>query len=295
MDPTLRTKTMAALKAQISTFSPQLRLAAKYVIDHPADFGLDPIRTTARKAQVSTYTLVNLAKKLDFPGYEELRHPFRHALISSVKGQENPDWIRDLRGQGAQATVFANAAENAISIVANSLEKQQLAQLEAAVDMLLAADTVYLTAVRSSYAMAYCLHYVGRMALPTLQLIPRHRNSAIDDLNDAKPGDVLIAITVTPYSRETIEACTFAKKKGVKLLLITDSEIVAPHLKPEHTLVASVFSTHNFGCFSGMMAVIEVLIALLMHRGGQGAKDRIESYEKLRIENNAYWVAQKKH
>ncbi len=57
----------------------------------------------------------------------------------------------------------------------------------------------------STIRVAYYLHYVGRMALPTLQLIPRHRNSAIDDLNDAKEGDVLIAITVTPYSSINIQ------------------------------------------------------------------------------------------
>ncbi len=82
--------------------------------------------------------------------------------------------------------------------------------------MLLDAHNVYLTAVRASYAMAYYFHYVGgRMALPSLQLIPRHMNSAIDELNYAGPGDVMIAISFTPpYSRETIEACKFARNRG---------------------------------------------------------------------------------
>ncbi len=295
MDPTLKTKTTAALKEGILEFSPQMKTAAKYVIDYPSDFGLDSIRETARKAHVSTYTLVNMAKNLGFESFEAFRQPFRHALVASAALETDPDWIASVRAQSEFGQIYADAAKNALSIVTHSLERQQLAELEDIAEMLISANAVYLTAVRSSYAVAYYLHYVGRMALPTLQLIPRHRNSAIDDLNDAEEGDVLIAITVTPYSRETIEACAFAKKKGVKLLLITDSEVVSPELAPEHTLVASVLTTHNFGCFSGMMAVIELLMAFLMKRGGREARDRIRSYEKLRIENNAYWVAQKKH
>jgi len=295
MDPTLKTKTTAALKEGILEFSPQMKTAAKYVIDYPSDFGLDSIRETARKAQVSTYTLVNMAKTLGFESYESFRQPYRHALVASAALQTDPDWIASNRETSEFGQIYADAAKNALSIVTHSLERQQLEDLEDIAEMLISANAVYLTAVRSSYAAAYYLHYVGRMALPTLQLIPRHRNSAIDDLNDAKEGDVLIAITVTPYSRETIEACAFAKKKGVKLLLITDSEVVSPELKPEHTLVASVLTTHNFGCFSGMMALIELLMAFLMKRGGSAARERIKSYEKLRIENNAYWVAQKKH
>ncbi len=295
MDPTLKANTIAALKTGISEFTPQMRTAAKYVVDQPSSFGLDSIRETARKAKVSTYTLVNMAKNLGFPSYEAFRQPFRHALVSGAGGQSDPGWVGKMRGQSEFGTVYADAAKNTLNIVTNSMERQQPEILEAIADMLVAADTVYLTAVRSSYAVAYYLHYVGRMALPSLQLIPRHHNSAIDDLNDAKPGDVLIAITVTPYSRETIEACAFAKKKGVSLLLITDSEVVSPDLAPEHTLVASVLSTHHFGCFSGMMAVVELLIASLMNRGGARARSRIKSYEDLRIAHNAYWVSQKKH
>ena len=295
MDPTLKTRTVSNLKLQISGFAPQMRKAAKYVLDHPTDFGLDPIRDTARKAGVSTYTLVNMAKMLGFDGYEALRGPFRHALVAAGQASDAPDWLGEMRQQGAMGQTFAQAADNGLSIVKRSLERQDLDEVAHAVDVLLKAETVYVTAVRASYAMAYYLHYVGRMALPSMELIPRHMNSALDDLNDAKPGDVLIAITVTPYSRETIEACRFAAGKGVKLVFITDSEVVTSDLSPDATLVTSVVSTHNFGCFSGMMALIETLIALLMQRGGDAAAARINSYGALRLENNAYWDGQKKH
>lgn len=294
MDPTLRTRTTTALKDAIPQFSPQMKTAAKYVVDHPSAFGLDSIRETARKAEVSTYTFVKMAKTLGFDSYESFRQPFRHALVSAPGQQSDPEWLANARGRSELGPVFADAAKNAISIVTGSLERQQFDEMETIVDMLISAQNVYLTAIRSTYAVAYYLHYVGRMALPSLQLIPRHHNSAIDDLIDARPGDVLIAITVTPYSRETIEACAFARKKGVKLLLITDSEVVSPELAPEHTLVASVLSTHHFGCFSGMIAVVELLLSMLMNRGGVPARERIKSYERLRIENNAYWVSQKK-
>lgn len=295
MDPTLRTKIVTALKEKLPELSPQMRLAAKYIVDHQSEFGLDPIRDTARKASISTYTFVNIAKNLGLSGFEELRQPFRHALVAGPQPQAGPKWLDEVRERGPIGAVYADAAKNALSIVTRSLERQRPEDLEDIVETLVSARNVYLTAVRSSYAMAYYLHYVGRMALPTLELIPRHMNSAIDDLNDAQTGDVLIAITVTPYSRETIEACKFAQNKGVKLLIISDSEVVSPDLAPQHNLVASVLSSHDFGCFAGMLAVIETLLALLMHRCGKAAQTRIKSYEQLRIENNAYWVAQKKH
>lgn len=295
MDPTLKNKTISELKATLPDLSPRLKSVAKYIVDNQSDFGLDPIRETARKAGVSTYTLVRMAERMGFASYDEMREPFRHALVSATAVVDRPEWIDTLREDGELGRVQADAAFNTMAIVERSLEKQSSDQMERVAEMLLGARNVYLTAVRASYALAYYLHYVGRMALPSLQLIPRHMNSAIDELNYAGEGDVMIAITFTPYSRETIEACKFAVRKGVRLIMISDSDVISSEFTAQETLVASVLSTHHFGCYAGAMAVIENLLALLVAHGGVDAKHRIKSYESLRKENNAYWIAQKKH
>lgn len=294
MDPTLKNRILSDIKRLLPNLPRGLALAAKYVIDYPSDFGLDPIRETARKAGVSPHTMVRLAEQLGFCGYEELRGPFRHALVSTVSGIDQPDWIANFKDYGHQGQIQADAAHNTLAIVQRSLERQVPDQMQRVVDMLLGANTVYLTAVRASYSIAYYLHYVGRMALPSLQLIPRHMNNALDELHLASEGDVMIAITFTPYSRETIEACRFALSKGVKLILISDSEIVAPNFIADETLIVSVLSTHHFGCYAGALAVIETLISLLVDKGGDEARRRIKSYEDLRRESEAYWVAPKK-
>ncbi|GHB25558.1 RpiR family transcriptional regulator [Salinicola rhizosphaerae] len=292
MDPALKNRVLSNLKTAIPDLPRGLGSVAKYIIDHPSDFGLDPVRETARKAGVSTYTLIRLAERMGFSTFDELREPFRHALVSTTGGDQ-PLWMESLEEAGGLGRIQAEASRNTLSIVQRSLEHLDPARLQRVIDLLLNAEAVYLTAVRASYAMAFYLHYVGRMALPSLQLIPRHMNSAIDDLHTAREGDVMIAITLTPYSRETIEACQFARRKGLKLVLISDSEIVSPDFRADETLVASVLSTHHFGCYAGMMAVIETLLAMLVAQGGEAAQGRIQSYETLRQENNAYWVAPK--
>lgn len=295
MDPTLKNRVISELKARLPDLSPRLKVVAKYIVDHPSDFGLDPIRETARKCGVSTFTLVRMAQQVGFDGYDELREPFRHALVSASALVDQPDWINGLRTHSELGRVQADATTNTLAIVQRSLEHQSPDQMERVARMLLDAENVYLTAVRASYALAYFFHYVGRMALPSLQLIPRHINSAIDELHTAGPSDVMIAISFTPYSRETIEACKFARAQGVRLVMISDSDVISPEFSPDETLVASAVSTHHFGCFTGAMAIVETLLAILVQLGGEDARARIRSYEDLRKETNAYWVSQKKH
>lgn len=291
MDPTL--KTISMLKGIVPDLSPRLRTVAKYIVDHPSDFGLDSIRETAHKCRVSTYTLVRMAERSGFASYHELREPFRNALVSSTELIKFSEWLESLRENGELGQAQVDASVNTLAIVHRSLESQSHEQLTRVSEMLHRAENVYLTAFRASYALAYYFHFAGRMALPSLQLIPHHMNNAIDELNNANDQDVMIAITVTPYSRETIEACKFALQKGLRLIMISDSELISTEFTPDESLVASVLSTHRFGYFSGIMAIIETLLAMLVKMGGEQAVERINSYEDLRNKNNAYWIAQK--
>lgn len=294
MDPTLKSRTISRLKTALPDLPPQLQAAAKYVIDHPAGFGLDSIRRSAAQAGVSTYSFIRLAERLGFSGFDALRAPFRHALATTTVLSESPDWIETLRRAGPLGMVQADAARNTLAGVQSTLARQNPGTMEHVAGLLLGARRVYLTAMRASWGLAYHFHYIGRMALTSLDLIPHHMNSPIDDLNASGPEDVLIAITVAPYSRETVEACAFARARGVRLILITDSEAMAAEFTPEATLVATTISTHHFGSFSGVMAILETLLALLVKQGGDAAAARIASYEALRSERDVYWSARKK-
>ncbi|MGB0901496.1 MurR/RpiR family transcriptional regulator [Halocynthiibacter sp.] len=295
MDPTVKIKMISKLKADFEGFSPRLRVVAKYIVDNPGDFGLDPIRETARKAGVSTYTLVRMAQHLGFEGFEDLRAPFRTALVSGSELADNMEWLEAVAEHPETGQTQVEATLNSLAITQRSLHQLAPEKLQRVVDLMFNARNVYLTGVRASYGLAYYFHYVGRMALPSLQLIPRHMNSSIDELNYANEEDILIVITVTPYSKETIHACQFAKSRGIKLIMISDSEVIASELNPEEVLVVSTITTHFFACYSGAMAVIENILALLVKRGGKEAEKRIESYEDLRSDVDAYWTKQKKH
>lgn len=293
MDPSLKAKAVARLRNLAPDFTPALKQIAKYILDNPLDFGMDSIRETARKCNTSTYSLVRLSQQVGFESFEAFRAPFRSALLTTVDLQAAPPWLEELRRGDEIDNALADASENTFAIIQRSLERQPPSLIKAVIDQILGSKIVYITAVRASYSMAYYLHYVGRMAVPGLQLIPRHMGSALDELNDATPEDTLIAICFTPYSRETVEACIHAQRNGIKVVLISDFDSISTDFEPDFALVASSVTTHHFGCYVGTLAIIEGLLAGLVAAGGQEVSDRIRSYERLRSETRAYWERKK--
>jgi DNA-binding MurR/RpiR family transcriptional regulator len=145
------------------------------------------------------------------------------------------------------------------------------------------------TATRASYALAHYFHYVGRMMGPGMQLVPRHMGSALDELIDIGPKDCLVAMSFAPYSSETIQSMRFAQSRGARLILISDSEVIAPQVVPDVVFVISSLSPHFFGSYGGGMAVVECLLGHLAAQAGPEAAQRIADYQSMREETGAYW------
>ncbi|EEE38490.1 transcriptional regulator, RpiR family [Rhodobacteraceae bacterium KLH11] len=277
------------LRQDIDSQPAQMQVAAKYIIDHPGDFGLDPIRVTASKIGVSPNVLVRLAHRLGFDGFEAFRRPFRQTLVTDREDRLGQDWLSQMQSGDRFSAAQASYAQNELNVVNRSLRLANPALIRQAVDHMTTADRCFITATRASYALAYYFHYAGRMAHPGFQLIPRHMGSAVDDLLEADPNDCLFAITVHPYSADTIQSMRFARQRGMRIVLLSDSAVIAPGVEPDVTLPVSTRARHHFSSFSGAMAVLECLLGHLFAAGGSTARARVDRYQRAREDSGAYW------
>ncbi|MEX0319115.1 MAG: MurR/RpiR family transcriptional regulator [Ruegeria sp.] len=286
-----KSQLITRLKVEIDTLPPRLKAVAKYIIDHPGDFGIDPVRVTAARIGVSTNALVRLAQHMGFDGFDPFRAPFRAALVTEREDSLGADWLERMARDGGEGRMQADLARNGMNIVARSLRLLTPDKAQMAVGFMTGAHSCYVTASRASYALAYYFHYVGRMALPKLQLVPRHMGSAADELMDTGAQDCLLAITFAPYSAETIQSLRLARQRGARIILISDSEVIAPRVEPDLVLAVATQSQHHFECYTGAMAVLECLLGHLIAAGGDTAHQRIADYEAMREDTGAYWKA----
>ncbi len=277
------------LRQDIDTMPPSLQAAAKYILDFPGDFGLDPIRVTAANIGVSSNALVRLALRMGFDGFEAFRTPFRQALVTDREDELGHDWLTSLQDGDALEQAQSRYAQNALNVVARSLRLMQPDKVQQAVEYITRSRRCFVTGTRASYSLSYYFSYAGRMAHPGIQLAPRHMGSAIDDLVDADPQDCLLAITVLPYSADTIQSMRYAKQKGMRIILISDSEVIAPNIDPDVTFQISARSLHDFTNFSGAMAVLDCILAHLYDAGGDDARQRAKRYQEAREHTGAYW------
>ncbi len=287
-----------AVKARIENafpaLSPQLKRAARYVLDAPDDVALNSMRTVASHAGVHPSTMVRLAKELEFSGYAKFREPFRQRLRTHT--DRYADRARHLQAREADRTgherddllveIQAAGREN----LSRTFAATSAADLAELAEMLEDARRIFVVGMRKCHPVAYYLHYACRMFHDNVVLANGIASTMADELRDMRDGDVLIAVSFEPYTRETVRAARHALSSGAKLVAITDSTVSPLAEGAAKSFVVANDSPSFFRSVVAAMALAEAFVAFLVAHGGNAAIERLTRTE-MHLENfDAYWT-----
>lgn len=273
--------------------SPQVQSAARYVMDNADDVALMSMRQLAKEAEVHPTTMVRLAQALDFEGFNDLREVFQMRMRAAPD-----DFVGRARGlqgkKGHIAGLIDQIEDNAHSNISQSLHGCGAEKLEACADYLLNAKRVFVMGLRISYPVAFSFYYAYSMFRSNACLLDGRAGTVADVLRGIGEGDVLFAMSVSPFSRETVHAVNYARSKGAGIMTLTDSEINPLCAPNDQALVVRNESLTFFPSVTANMALVESLIALMISKGGEDILDKVAQSKAQLDEFDTYWETQAK-
>ena len=97
---------IAALTEAFPDMPPALQAAARHIIDHPRDVGVQSMRALAVKTSVHPNAFVRLARLIGFEGYDQLRERFRDFIVADDLGGfgDRARWLREMAAKGDSLT-----------------------------------------------------------------------------------------------------------------------------------------------------------------------------------------------
>ena len=285
--------TIAQIEGAFSRLSPQLKQAARYVIDHPDDVALYSMRQLAAHADVHPSTMVRLARELGFDGHSQFQEPFQERLRSKPKVSYVGS-ARDLQARGGTGnanTLITEMFETERRAFKGLMDYQDMVNIDDAAEALCGARNIFAVGVRSLYPVAFYFHYACRMFTNTVHLVGGHGGTFADQLRGVGEGDVVLATSFSPYSRNSVRAVDYAQDHGARVVAITDS-VVSPIARGKGTiaLVVSNDSPSLFHSIVPALGVAEALVMLMIARGGSKALVALEDSEEQLNGFDAYWL-----
>jgi DNA-binding MurR/RpiR family transcriptional regulator len=192
------------------------RQIADCLIANMNEAALWGVEELAEKSHTCVATVVRFAKKLDYTGYLEMR---KALVIAAKKHYGREEQLLQAPVQ-ASATLLEVARrdvrniETLLQAVNEGLLQRVVKQLKTSRFRLAIGDGVSALMTRQ---IAYLLINIG---LPVLEGNPADFATQVGLLS---PKDLLVAISISPYSQETLDATAYARKRGIPVLVFTDS------------------------------------------------------------------------
>ncbi|RCV91198.1 MurR/RpiR family transcriptional regulator [Billgrantia montanilacus] len=276
------------LAAAYPELSPQLKLAAGYVLEHPVEIAFQSIRKSATAARVTASTLVRLAKRLGFDSYEQFREVFQSAVQASpVELSGRASNLRNLASQ-TDDQVFLDVGDAAFDNIGRLFTADTQARVRDAARMLLGAEKIAVVGFRDTFACAYHFAYVGRIAMPNIQLIRGQEGGLLTELAPFGEKDLVVAFGFEPYCGETVRALDIARANGVRPIVVTDT--LRSPLVPGAAITFTVANAtpHFFPSILSAITLIEVLLAECVAFGPDSLVDNVASFESRMREMGAY-------
>ncbi len=283
------------LKAEFDQLPRQLKEAARWVIDNPVDVALLTTREQARRAGVTAATMTRLAQRFGLKGYDDVRRRYADAVRKrpeSFHGRAR-ELLERHGGEGEAAL-----AQDIFSSLARHLQElsspQAIRRVSAAAEMIADADHVFCFGQRSTFAVAFIFHYVRSLFGSKSILVEGPGATGRDALRMIGRGDVMLAITVDPYNRETVETARYVKSKGARVVAVTDSDLSPIAGFADRSILIRTESPSFFHTMSPAFAVVECLAALVAARRGEETLTALAESERQLAAFNTYIVKKKR-
>src|SRR6201996_4759022 len=250
----------------------QLQAGARYVLDRPRDVALLSMREQAREAGVQPATMTRLAKRLGMDGYDEVRELYAAAVRDGDLGFASKASVQvlsqKLKGDKALAADMLASISHQIQELATPAGLDRITNAARA---LASARRIYCLGLRSSHSIAWHLHYVLTLVGDRSVHIEGIGATGPDALARATNKDVLLVVSVMPYTRMTIELAEYAVAQGIAVVAITDSEVAPLAQIAQHAVIVPTESPSFFHAMSPAFAIAEVLGDIIAGRGGDMA------------------------
>ncbi|TWT04110.1 MurR/RpiR family transcriptional regulator [Reyranella sp. CPCC 100927] len=263
----------------LDTLPPQLRSAARWMLDHPDDVALLSMRSQAERAGVPPVTMTRLAQRLGFEGYESVRDLYAQAVRRRAIGFADKGGALVARGKASESRLVADMLAAAAGNVQRLADADVLAQVHAAAGVLGGARRIFALGLRSSFSVAFHFQYVASFAGADCHLIEGAGGTGADALRGAANGDALFAVSVKPYVRTTLDLARHAAARGMRVVALTDSTASPLARQADAAIVVPTESPSFFHTMVPAFAVAELLVALLATRRGEGALEAIAATE----------------
>lgn len=263
---------------KVPTLTDSQRKVADYILKNPLEVIFLTIDQLSNVIGTSTSTVMRLAFSLGYSGYAEfqkdLQDLLRYRVAPSIRLNAN---IKELERNG----LMIKCAEKQIDNIRRTLEVATEESLEATVEMILSAEKVYLSGVRTVYSVAHYLYQGLNRLLGNCELLSPGTGDLPERVSLINSSSVLISISLPRYQRTITDIAKVASRQGAKVIAITDG-YSSPLAAYSNVLLPVCYESLAFhNSVIGAMFMADYIITAVSSKKPENMAKKLKAVEEI--------------
>ncbi len=277
---------LAKIDEQKKGFSKGQRLIAGFISQHYDKAAFMTASKLGSTVGVSESTVVRFATELGYEGYPQMQKAMQEMIRDKLTSVQR---IEVTQSRLSGGNVLESVLNRDIDKIRKTLEETSKEDFERAVDAIAHAKTIYIFAVRSSAALASFLGYYYSLIFENVKVISNYGETEIyEKLFRISSDDVIIGISFPRYSNAAIQAMTFAKRRGTRVIALTDSMSSPLATVADHILIAKSDMAAVVDSLVAPLSMINALIVATVLKMEREVKDTFGTLENIWQEYDVY-------
>lgn len=256
------------------------------IVDDPNSIALSSITEIARANHVNASTITRLAKRLGYRRFRQLQDILREHVFSQLnfyskqaqtiltKSSDRPSSDVNL---GLMRKIITVEIHNIRDILENVDEKRFLecAQLIAR------ARSVRILGLRQCFSIAHFFSYTLKLIRDQVSILGEGGHALAEDIAELHQDDIVLIITVKPYSTDVVSAYEALSKRGVKIVALTDSHGSPVVSNKASCFIVSTQGPFYFNSLAATLVFLESLLVIVARQLGDKAINTLKTRESL--------------
>lgn len=259
------------------------RKIAEYFINNFDGIPFKNVNDLSIETGVSVASVVRFAQRAGFDGFSGLRDAITESLQQKLSNNEIYPLFEKHRIKEDILTDVANLDIKNINDTLNVVERKTFDNV---INLISKSERVFTAGLGISYLLAEILAYqLTQVGISSTVLKHTHTifNEQILFLNQK---DLLIVFSFPPYSKETVEAAEFARKKKIDVIAVTNKPASPVTFFTKANLIVKSENMLFTNSFAAISVIINAIATACAIKNKSRAKKVLEETEEIMIKQN---------
>lgn len=253
------------------------KIVAKYIIDNYQQSMLLSSGELADLAGVSDTAVVRFAKALGFRGFLEYKNTIKKEYVPTQKVYSSLALI-DHDSEGKIVNRYLETLPEEIHRFSDHLDRNALSEMAT---QIMQARTLYLVGFGSDeVVVTFLKNYLNLMGVHCIPVCEEGLTMR-EKLFHLSSEDVVFLSVFPTMMESEVWVADFARKREARLLLLTDSEITARHLKSDLFLAFNESADNFFNSYVLQMACCNALLLQIYELYTEETTSEMKRYEEM--------------